>query len=305
MGSRAIRPPVAGVNLGNVIYLRTVRDLCTEHGVLLIVDEVATGFGRTGKMFACEHEGVTPDLMTVAKGITGGYLPLAATFTTERIYQSFLGTHEEFKTFFHGHTYTGNPLACAAALASLDVFETEGTLDHVADLRVSLAEMLKPIALMPRVKEIRRRGLMVGIELSGFNVEQRSGHQVTLAARKRETEDVWKSIDAMVVPTAPNAPTVADVMADPLGPNARLGTWTNFVNLLDLAALAVPGPFRPDGLPAGITLIGPRASDAALASLEGLDACNGWTFWHFDDGQTLRPIDELRAVIRNDLATVE
>ncbi|MGH2905967.1 MAG: adenosylmethionine--8-amino-7-oxononanoate transaminase [Solirubrobacterales bacterium] len=166
-------------------YLRAVRELCDRHGVLLICDEVATGFGRTGTMFACQQENVTPDLMCVAKGVSGGYLPLAATFTSERIYQSFLGAHEEFKTFFHGHTYTGNPLACAAALASLDVFESENTMDHVAELCVALGKLLEPIAAMPRVKEVRRRGLMVGIELDGFSIAERSGHQVTLAARRR------------------------------------------------------------------------------------------------------------------------
>ncbi|MFY9265777.1 MAG: adenosylmethionine--8-amino-7-oxononanoate transaminase [Solirubrobacterales bacterium] len=166
-------------------YLRAVRELCDEHGVLLICDEVATGFGRTGKMFACEHEGVSPDLMCVAKGITGGYLPLAATLTSERLYKSFLGNHEDFKTFFHGHTYTGNPLACAAALASLDVFEDERTLDHVTRLGRLLGELLEPIGRLPRVREIRRLGLMVGIELEGFELSDRSGHQVVLAARRR------------------------------------------------------------------------------------------------------------------------
>ena len=111
-------------------YLRGVRELCDRHGVLLILDEVATGFGRTGRMFACEHEDVAPDLLCVAKGITGGYLPLAATLTSERVYEGFLGEFEELRTFFHGHTYTGNPLACAAALASLDVFEEERTLER-------------------------------------------------------------------------------------------------------------------------------------------------------------------------------
>ena len=113
-------------------YLRALRELCDRHDVLLIADEVATGFGRTGRMFACEHEGVAPDLLCLAKGITGGYLPLAATLAGERIYQGFLGEFEEFRTFFHGHTYTGNPLACAAALATLDVFEEERTLDALA-----------------------------------------------------------------------------------------------------------------------------------------------------------------------------
>src|SRR3954447_21523578 len=112
-------------------YLRAVRELCDEHGVLLICDEVATGFGRTGRMFACDHEDVTPVLMCVAKGLTGGYMPLAATLTTERVYEGFLGEFHEFKTFFHGHTYSGNPLGCAAALASLDVFERERTIDRL------------------------------------------------------------------------------------------------------------------------------------------------------------------------------
>src|SRR5919112_2027697 len=112
-------------------YLREVRELCDRHGVLLILDEVATGLGRTGRMFACEHEDVAPDLLCLAKGITGGYLPLAATLASERVYNGFLGRFDEFRTFFHGHTYTGNPLACAAALATLAVFEEERTLDHL------------------------------------------------------------------------------------------------------------------------------------------------------------------------------
>src|SRR4051794_8244273 len=112
-------------------YLRQVRELCDRHGVLLILDEVATGFGRTGRMFACEHEGVAPDLLCLAKGLTGGYLPLAATLATERIYDGFLGEHAEFRTFFHGHTYTGNPLACATAIATLDVFREERTLERL------------------------------------------------------------------------------------------------------------------------------------------------------------------------------
>ena len=122
----------AGILLQPPGYLRAVRELCDRHGVLLICDEVATGFGRTGTMFACEQEDVAPDLLCLAKGITGGYLPLAATLTTEAIYEGFLGAAEEQRTFFHGHTYTGNPLACAAALANLDVFESERTIDAPA-----------------------------------------------------------------------------------------------------------------------------------------------------------------------------
>src|SRR5437763_858106 len=166
-------------------YLRDVRALCDRHGVFLICDEVATGFGRTGRMFACEHEGVSPDFMCVAKGITGGYLPLAATLTTERVYEGFLGRHEEFRTFFHGHTYTGNPLACAAALATLRLFEQERTLELLQDKIALLASLLEPVATMPGVAEVRRRGFMVGIELEGFPVDARAGHQVTLAARRR------------------------------------------------------------------------------------------------------------------------
>src|SRR5438045_8482306 len=111
----------AGMRVQPPGYLRRVRELCDRHDVLLICDEVATGFGRTGTMFACEQEDVAPDLLCLAKGISGGYVPLAATLATEEIYKGFLGEFEEFKTFFHGHTYTGNPLACAAALAQLGV----------------------------------------------------------------------------------------------------------------------------------------------------------------------------------------
>ena len=166
-------------------YLRAVRDLCDRHGVLLILDEVATGFGRTGRMFACEHEGVAPDLMCLAKGITGGYLPLAATLASEEIYEGFLGEHEEFRTFFHGHTYTGNPLACAAGLASLDVFREERTLEGLQRKTELLAELLEPIAAHLSVKEVRRCGFMVGIELVEHPLPVRIGHHVTLEARRR------------------------------------------------------------------------------------------------------------------------
>ena len=166
-------------------YLRGVRELCDRHGVLLILDEVATGFGRTGRMFACEHEDVAPDLMCLAKGITGGYLPLAATLATERIYDGFLGEFEEFRTFFHGHTYTGNPLACAAALATLDVFEAERTLEALGPKIALLRDLLRPVAGLPAVREVRQCGFMVGIELSDFPLSARMGHRVALEARAR------------------------------------------------------------------------------------------------------------------------
>jgi adenosylmethionine-8-amino-7-oxononanoate aminotransferase len=166
-------------------YARAVRDLCDQHDVLLILDEVATGFGRTGRMFACEHEGVAPDLMCLAKGISGGYLPLAATLASERIYEGFLGEHEQFRTFFHGHTYTGNPLACAAGLATLDVFRDERTLERLGAKVELLADLLGPVAAHPAVSEVRRRGFMVGIELLEHPLPVRIGHRVALEARRR------------------------------------------------------------------------------------------------------------------------
>jgi adenosylmethionine-8-amino-7-oxononanoate aminotransferase len=166
-------------------YLRAVRELCDRHGVLLICDEVATGFGRTGTMFAVEQEGVSPDFLCLAKGITGGYLPLAATLATEAVYDAFLGAPAEAKTFFHGHTYTGNPVACAVALANLDVFERERTIEKLGPKIELLDRRLAEIAAMPGVTEVRSRGVMVGIDLGEHDPELRVGHRVTLEARKR------------------------------------------------------------------------------------------------------------------------
>jgi adenosylmethionine---8-amino-7-oxononanoate aminotransferase len=167
-------------------YLREVRELCDEHGVLLICDEVATGFGRTGTMFACDHEHVCPDLLCVGKGLTGGYLPLAATLTTARVYEGFLGRFDELKTFFHGHTFTGNPLACAAAIATLETFENERTLELLQPKIGLLSRLLEQrVAMLPGVAEVRQRGMMVGIQLVSAPAHERLGHRVTLAARKR------------------------------------------------------------------------------------------------------------------------
>ena len=166
-------------------YLHAVRELCDAFGVLLICDEVATGFGRTGTMFACEQEDVAPDLLCLAKGLTGGYLPLAATLATEQIYKGFLGAPEEYRTFFHGHTYTGNPLACAAALANLDAFEQERTLERLQAKIGLLQELLGELAAMPEVTAVRGRGFMVGIDLGEHDPGRRMGHRVTLEARKR------------------------------------------------------------------------------------------------------------------------
>jgi adenosylmethionine-8-amino-7-oxononanoate aminotransferase len=175
----------AGMLLHPPGYLAEARRLCDEYGVLLICDEVATGFGRTGTMFACEQEDVAPDLLCLAKGLTGGYLPLAATLATEEIYAGFLGAPEEYRTFFHGHTYTGNPLACAAALASLDAFEQERALERLQPKIALLRELLDGVGRMTEVAEIRARGTMVGIDLGAHDPALRMGHRVTVEARKR------------------------------------------------------------------------------------------------------------------------
>jgi len=139
--------------------------LCKKYQVLLIADEVAVGFGRTGKMFASENENVSPDILCLAKGITGGYLPLAATLATQKIFDAFLGEHKEQKTFFHGHTYTGNPLAAAAALANLVIFKKEKTLAGLKPKIKFLQSELKKFNILKHVGDIRQKGFMVGIEL--------------------------------------------------------------------------------------------------------------------------------------------
>jgi len=172
-------------------FLRRVRELCDRHGLLMIADEVATGFGRTGRMFACDHEGVTPDIMALSKGIAAGYLPIAATVTTEEVYGAFLGRYAELKTFFHGHTFTGNPLACAVALRSLELFESDGLLDALQPKIARLQERLAGIALLPHVGDVRQCGMAAGIELvedketrRAYPWELKTGVRVCLEARK-------------------------------------------------------------------------------------------------------------------------
>ncbi|MEE8204968.1 MAG: adenosylmethionine--8-amino-7-oxononanoate transaminase [Dehalococcoidales bacterium] len=173
-------------------FLKRVRELCTRYHVHLIADEVAVGFGRTGTMFACQQEEVIPDFLCLAKGITGGYLPLAATLTRPEVFQAFLGDYGQFKALFHGHTYTGNPLACAVALANLDIFTEEQTLAEVQTRAPYLADQLEPLKELAHVGDIRQCGLMVGIELVGdkesksvYPPADRIGHQVILQARSR------------------------------------------------------------------------------------------------------------------------
>ena len=182
----------AGMKLWRRGLLAELRSLCTEQGALLIVDEVLTGFGRTGTMFACEQEGVMPDLMALAKGLTGGYPPLAATLATEEIYRAFLGDYGEFKTFFHGHSYTGNQLGCAAALANLRVFRDEQTLVKIQPKCQRLRAGLERLRALPQVGDVRHIGMIGAVELfqdvatkQPFPLAEKIGIRVCAEMRQR------------------------------------------------------------------------------------------------------------------------
>jgi adenosylmethionine---8-amino-7-oxononanoate aminotransferase len=197
-------------------YLTRLRELCDRHGALLVCDEVATGFGRTGTMFAVEQEDVRPDLMTVAKGITGGYLPLAATFATEAIFESFLGPYADKKTFFHGHTYAGNPLACAAATASIRLMRERKVIEGLPAKIEALRRALEPARRLEHVGDVRQRGLMVGIELvrdratkEEYDYALRAGHRVCLEARKLGA--ILRPLGNVVVLMPPLAMTEGDL----------------------------------------------------------------------------------------------
>ena len=173
-------------------YLRRVRDVTRRHNVLLIADEVAVGFGRTGSLFACAQEGVVPDLLCLAKGLTGGYLPLAATLTTDAIFTAFLGPASAGRTFYHGHTYTGNPLGAAVALASLDLLMASSGLSALPAKCERLGQQLARLRQLPHVGDVRQKGLLAGIELvrnrvtkQPFPAERRVGAAVCRLARAR------------------------------------------------------------------------------------------------------------------------
>jgi adenosylmethionine---8-amino-7-oxononanoate aminotransferase len=199
-------------------FLAAVRALCDAHYVLLIADEVAVGFGRTGPMFACEHESVSPDLMCVAKGISGGYLPLAATFATQKIFDAFLGEPWEGKTFYHGHTYTGNPLACAASLASLDLFEKKDLVASVRRKEGELAQLLSGLRELRFVGDVRQKGFMVGIELvqnketrEAFDPKRRMGAAV--CSRIRNHGVIIRPLGDVLVLMPPLAMPVKDLQS--------------------------------------------------------------------------------------------
>ncbi|MDD2308983.1 MAG: adenosylmethionine--8-amino-7-oxononanoate transaminase [Desulfuromonadaceae bacterium] len=173
-------------------FLRRVRELCDRYDILMIADEVATGFGRTGTMFACQHEDVIPDIMAISKGIAAGYLPLAATVTGDKVYSAFLGSYAELKTFFHGHTFTGNPLACAVALKSLQLFEQDNLLAKLQPKIAKVKQMLGKMESLSHVGDVRQCGLAAGVELvenkdtgTPYPWEMQIGITVCLEARKR------------------------------------------------------------------------------------------------------------------------
>jgi len=169
--------------------LRELRSWCDRHGVLLILDEVMTGFGRTGKMFACEHESVLPDFLALAKGLTGGTMPLAATLTTERIFEAFLGDYAEMRTLFYGHSYCGNPLGCASALASLEIFKDEDTLAKLQPKIRHFGELLCDLAAHPHVGQVRQCGFIAGIDVvrsdgASYPGQDQTGARICVAARQ-------------------------------------------------------------------------------------------------------------------------
>ena len=180
-----------GIKVATKGYLKKIQKLCKKFDVLLILDEVATGFGRTGEMFACDHDNVTPDILVLGKGLTGGYLPLSATITTNDIFETFLGEHEELKAFFHGHSYSGNPLACSAAIANLEIFEEEQTIKKAKKVIEIFEEELKEFSGLEHVSSVRNKGLMAGIDLKknvkkniNYKYNERIGKKVCDIAKK-------------------------------------------------------------------------------------------------------------------------
>ncbi|MED1420556.1 adenosylmethionine--8-amino-7-oxononanoate transaminase [Bacillus smithii] len=205
-----------GMNVMPKGYLKEVEKLCREFDILFIVDEVATGFGRTGKMFAVEHEGVQPDIMTVAKGLTGGYLPVAATLTSEEVYEAFYGEYEELKTLFHGHSYTGNQLGCAAAIANLELYEKENIVQQVQEKSAYVSQLLEKVSLLEHVGDVRQLGLICGIELvqnkqtkEPYPWEKRVGYQATL--KMRELGMITRPLGDVVVFMPPLAASYEDL----------------------------------------------------------------------------------------------
>ncbi len=203
----------------DVSFVRAARELATEFGAYLICDEVATGVARTGRFWAVEHAGISPDLITCGKGITGGYLPLSAVLATDEIYEAFLGNPAEGKTFFHGHSYTANPLCAAAAIANLDLMQAHGTVARAAEIGERLGEWLAPLEAHPGVVEIRRVGTMTGIEVASRG--DRTGFEICKAALSRGV--LTRNLGDVVVLMPPLAigdddlRTIVDVITESIG----------------------------------------------------------------------------------------
>jgi len=160
------------------LYLTLAKTICEKYKIHFIADEIAVGFGRTGTMFACEQAGITPDFMCLSKGITGGYLPLSVVMTSDAIYDIFYDDYFSYKAFLQSHSYTGNPLACAAANATLDLFERDDVLHVNKNKAALMATLLEPFKDLPNVKEVRQRGMVAAVELQGYAVKERIGLKV-------------------------------------------------------------------------------------------------------------------------------
>ena len=204
----------AGIRLWPSGTLKRLRDWCDENEVWLIFDEVLTAFGRTGRMFACEHENVFPDFLVLAKGLTGGYLPLGATLTTDRIFNQFLGEPEEMKTFFYGHSYAGNALGCAVALANLEVFAEEDTLGALAPKIIHLGTGLEHLRQIAGVKEVRQAGFIAGIELGksdGSSLDWREFTGARVCLRAREYQLLTRPVRDVVILLLPLCASEAEI----------------------------------------------------------------------------------------------
>ncbi|GFE60422.1 adenosylmethionine--8-amino-7-oxononanoate transaminase [Geobacter sp. AOG2] len=209
-------------------FLKRVRELCDYYDLLMVTDEVATGFGRTGRMFACENEDVVPDIMAVSKGIAAGYLPIAATLTNERVYGAFLGEYAELKTFFHGHTFTGNPLACAVALRSLELFESDHLLENLQPKIALLGGRLESMMALPHVGNVRQCGMAAGIELvddresrRAYPWEQKIGVRVCQEARRHGIFSRPLGNTVVVFPPLVVSPDELDFLMDGLDRSIR------------------------------------------------------------------------------------
>ena len=176
-----IEPLVQGagnMHMYHPLYITLAKDICKKYGIHLIADEIMTGFGRTGTMFACEQAEITPDFMTLSKGLTGGYLPLSVVMTTDDVYSAFYCDYSEYKAFLHSHSYTGNPLACSAALATIELFEASDVIGENREKSAYILKKLQKFKTLSNVKEIRQTGMIAAVELQGYGVEERIGLKV-------------------------------------------------------------------------------------------------------------------------------